>query len=109
MKDAYSFQREHEYPADEYRNMYDAYCRIYDRLGLTFRAVQAEPGAIGGGASHAFKGAGRSGRGRHRVFLTGSDYAANVEARRGGSRARDAATRCGRRAWARLIRLRAGR
>src|SRR6187551_3060811 len=51
MKDAYSFHVDEASLADEYRNMYDTYGRIFTRLGLKFRAVFADTGAIGGSAS----------------------------------------------------------
>ncbi|HEX5664431.1 MAG TPA: proline--tRNA ligase, partial [Xanthomonadaceae bacterium] len=54
MKDAYSFHVDDDSLAAEYRNMYDTYARIFTRLGLTFRAVAADTGAIGGSASHEF-------------------------------------------------------
>src|SRR5688500_16854067 len=54
MKDAYSFHVDDDSLAAEYRNMYDSYARIFTRLGLTFRAVAADTGAIGGSASHEF-------------------------------------------------------
>src|SRR5688500_3739690 len=79
MKDAYSF---HLTAADlerEYRNMHAAYSRIFTRLGLKFRAVQADSGAIGGDASQEFQVLAESGEDAI-VFSTGSDYAANLEA-----------------------------
>ena len=54
MKDAYSFHIDDDSLAAEYRNMYDTYSRIFARLGLEFRAVFADTGAIGGSASHEF-------------------------------------------------------
>src|SRR5258706_5808965 len=54
MKDAYSFHVNYQDLEREYRNMYDAYSRIFTRLGLKFRAVAADTGAIGGTGSHAF-------------------------------------------------------
>src|SRR3546814_3013609 len=54
MKDAYSFHLDDDSLAAEYRNMYDTYGRIFTRLGLKFRAVFADTGAIGGTASHEF-------------------------------------------------------
>jgi len=62
----------------EYRNMYDTYSRIFTRLGLSFRAVQADSGAIGGNVSHEFHVLADSGEDAI-AFSTGSDYAANVE------------------------------
>ncbi len=78
MKDAYSFHIDAESLATEYRNMYDTYARIFTRLGLRFRAVDADTGAIGGSASHEFQVLADSGEDAI-VFSTGSDYAANVE------------------------------
>src|SRR6476469_2281336 len=54
MKDAYSFHVDFADLQREYRNMYDTYSRIFTRLGLKFRAVAADTGAIGGSASHEF-------------------------------------------------------
>ena len=54
MKDAYSFHATDECADKEYQNMYDTYCRIFERCGLKFRAVEAETGAIGGRVSHEF-------------------------------------------------------
>ncbi|MDV3469660.1 proline--tRNA ligase [Stenotrophomonas sp. C3(2023)] len=79
MKDAYSF---HLHDADlvrEYENMKAAYNRIFTRLGLEFRMVQADSGAIGGDASQEFHVIADSGEDAL-VFSTGSDYAANMEA-----------------------------
>ena len=78
MKDAYSFHVSDEDLQREYRNMYDAYSRIFTRLGLTFRAVSADTGAIGGSASHEFQVLADSGEDAT-VWSDGSDYAANVE------------------------------
>ncbi|HEY0179297.1 MAG TPA: proline--tRNA ligase [Dokdonella sp.] len=78
MKDAYSFHLDAECLAREYRVMYDAYSRIFTRLGLRFRAVQADTGAIGGNASHEFQVLADSGEDAI-AFSDGSDYAANVE------------------------------
>ncbi|MEZ5460952.1 proline--tRNA ligase [Dokdonella sp.] len=78
MKDAYSFHVDAESLGDEYRNMYDTYTRIFTRLGLRFRAVDADTGAIGGSASHEFHVLADSGEDAI-AFSTGSDYAANVE------------------------------
>jgi prolyl-tRNA synthetase len=78
MKDSYSFHITQEDLAREYRNMYDAYGRIFTRLGLTFRAVKADSGAIGGDASHEFHVLADSGEDAI-AFSSGSDYAANVE------------------------------
>jgi prolyl-tRNA synthetase len=78
MKDAYSFHLTAECLDREYRSMYETYGRIFTRLGLRFRAVQADTGAIGGNASHEFQVLADSGEDAI-AFSTGSDYAANVE------------------------------
>ena len=78
MKDAYSFHLDPQCLAREYQNMYDAYTRIFTRLGLRFRAVQADTGAIGGHASHEFHVLADSGEDAI-AFSDASDYAANVE------------------------------
>jgi prolyl-tRNA synthetase len=79
MKDAYSFHLTDEDLVREYRNMHATYTRIFTRLGLEFRAVLADSGAIGGDASQEFHVLARSGEDAL-AFSTGSDYAANVEA-----------------------------
>jgi len=78
MKDAYSFHLDAASLAATYQVMYDAYTRIFTRLGLTFRAVQADTGAIGGNASHEFQVLADSGEDAI-AFSDASDYAANVE------------------------------
>jgi prolyl-tRNA synthetase len=78
MKDAYSFHITDEDLVREYHNMHAAYTRIFTRLGLNFRAVQADSGAIGGDASQEFHVLADSGEDAI-AFSTGSDYAANVE------------------------------
>ena len=78
MKDAYSFHLDEASLADEYRNMYETYARIFTRLDLRFRAVQADTGAIGGSASHEFQVLADSGEDAI-AFSTDSDYAANIE------------------------------
>ena len=78
MKDAYSFHLDDADLAREYENMKAAYTRIFTRLGLRFRAVQADSGAIGGDASQEFHVLADSGEDAL-AFSTGSDYAANVE------------------------------
>ena len=78
MKDAYSFHIDAQSLELEYRNMYDTYARIFTRLGLRFRAVDADTGAIGGSASHEFHVLADSGEDAI-AFSSGSDYAANVE------------------------------
>lgn len=79
MKDAYSFHVNDADLAREYENMKAAYSRIFTRLGLAFRAVQADSGDIGGDASQEFHVLAESGE-DSLAFSTGSDYAANVEA-----------------------------
>jgi len=79
MKDAYSFHLDEASLVAEYEKMKAAYTRIFTRLGLDFRAVQADSGAIGGDASQEFHVIADSGEDAL-VFSTGSDYAANVEA-----------------------------
>ena len=78
MKDAYSFHLGQESLAETYTAMYQAYVRIFTRLGLSFRAVQADTGAIGGNASHEFQVLADSGEDAI-AFSDGSDYAANLE------------------------------
>jgi len=78
MKDAYSFHATDEDLAREYENMKAAYIRVFTRLGLEFRAVQADSGAIGGDASQEFHVLADSGEDAL-AFSTASDYAANVE------------------------------
>ena len=78
MKDGYSFHADHADLEREYRNMYDTYTRIFTRLGLGFRAVAADPGAIGGTGSHEFHVLADSGEDAI-AFCAASDYAANVE------------------------------
>ena len=79
MKDAYSFHLTDDSLVAEYENMKSAYTRIFTRLGLEFRAVQADSGAIGGDASQEFHVIADSGEDAL-AFSTASDYAANVEA-----------------------------
>ena len=78
MKDAYSFHADYADLEREYRNMYDTYTRIFTRLGLKFRAVAADTGAIGGTGSHEFQVLADSGEDAI-AFCPDSDYAANVE------------------------------
>jgi prolyl-tRNA synthetase len=78
MKDAYSFDADKSGLAQSYRTIYDAYTRIFTRLGLRFRAVAAHTGAIGGSASHEFQVIADSGEDAI-AFCPTSDYAANVE------------------------------
>ncbi len=78
MKDAYTFHLNEDSLKDTYQVMYDAYCRIFDRIGLEYRAVLADTGAIGGSGSHEFHVLAESGEDAI-AFSDGSDYAANVE------------------------------
>lgn len=78
MKDAYSFHLDEESLKETYQAMYEAYCRIFDRIGLEYRAVLADTGAIGGSGSHEFHVLAESGEDAI-AFSTGSDYAANIE------------------------------
>jgi len=78
MKDAYSFHASKDSLAATYQTMYDAYTRIFSRLGLTFRPVAADTGAIGGSASHEFHVLADSGEDLI-AYCPDSDYAANVE------------------------------
>ena len=78
MKDAYSFHADTDSLDATYRVMYDTYSRIFTRLGLTFRAVAADTGAIGGSGSHEFHVLADSGEDGI-AFCPTSDYAANVE------------------------------
>ncbi|MDR6643859.1 MULTISPECIES: proline--tRNA ligase [Rhodanobacteraceae] len=78
MKDAYSFHLTPESLGETYQVMYDAYSRIFTRLGLEFRAVDADTGAIGGSASHEFQVIADSGEDAI-AFSDGSSYAANIE------------------------------
>jgi prolyl-tRNA synthetase len=78
MKDAYSFHVDFPDLEREYLNMYDTYSRIFTRLGLKFRAVAADTGAIGGTGSHEFHVLADSGEDAI-AYSPASDYAANVE------------------------------
>jgi len=78
MKDAYSFHMDKESLQNTYDEMFDAYNRIFSRLGLDFRPVLADTGSIGGDASHEFHVLADSGE-DDIAFSTGSDFAANVE------------------------------
>lgn len=78
MKDAYSFHLDAECLAKTYQTMFDAYSRIFTRLGLRFRAVNADTGAIGGSASHEFHVLADSGEDAI-AFSDSSAYAANIE------------------------------
>lgn len=78
MKDAYSFHLTRESLQQTYDDMYQAYSKIFTRIGLDFRAVQADTGSIGGSSSHEFQVLAESGE-DDIVFSTESDYAANIE------------------------------
>ncbi len=78
MKDAYSFDRDVAAASLSYDNMYAAYTRIFERMGLTFRAVAADTGAIGGLRSHEFQVIADTGEDAV-VYCPNSDYAANIE------------------------------
>ena len=78
MKDAYSFHADEASLDATYQQMYETYCRIFTRLGLKFRAVAADTGAIGGSASHEFHVLADSGEDAI-AYCPDSDYAANIE------------------------------
>jgi prolyl-tRNA synthetase len=90
MKDGYSFHADYADLQREYRNMHDTYTRIFTRLGLQFRDVAADTGAIGGTGSHEFHVLAESGEDAI-AFCPQSDYAANVELAEGISREKRAA------------------
>lgn len=78
MKDAYSFNIDQASLQATYKTMHQAYCNIFDKLGLAYRAVEADTGAIGGAVSHEFQVLAQSGE--DVIFYSdSSDYAANVE------------------------------
>jgi prolyl-tRNA synthetase len=78
MKDAYSFDRDLPSAMKSYNAMFAAYQRIFDRFGLTYRAVAADTGSIGGDASHEFQVIADTGEDAI-VYCPDSDYAANIE------------------------------
>ncbi len=78
MKDAYSFHTSQGSLQATYDDMYRAYSQCFTRMGLDFRAVQADTGSIGGSASHEFQVLAQSGE-DDIIFSTESDYAANME------------------------------
>lgn len=78
MKDAYSFDRDEISAQKSYDIMYDAYTRIFERLGLRFRAVAADTGTIGGSRSHEFQVIADTGEDEI-VYNPDTDYAANIE------------------------------
>jgi prolyl-tRNA synthetase len=79
MKDAYSFDRDTEGLKKSYQVMFDAYTKIFQRMGLQFRAVTADNGAIGGSGSQEFHVIADTGEDAI-VYCPNSDYAANLEA-----------------------------
>ncbi|KVO97979.1 proline--tRNA ligase [Burkholderia ubonensis] len=79
MKDAYSFDKDADGLAESYRKMYDAYVRIFTRLGLEFRPVAADSGSIGGNFSHEFHVIADTGEDAI-AYCPSSDFAANIEA-----------------------------
>lgn len=78
MKDAYSFHMDQDSLDETYQVMFDTYHRIFQRLGLDFRAVQADSGSIGGSSSHEFHVLAQSGE-DDIAFSTESQFAANIE------------------------------
>ena len=78
MKDAYSFHLDEDCLGRTYERMHEAYARVCRRLGLAFRAVEADTGSIGGSLSHEFHVLAESGEDAI-AFSDASDYAANVE------------------------------
>ncbi len=78
MKDAYSFDRDVASAEKSYDAMFACYCRIFDRLGLRYRAVAADTGAIGGSRSHEFQVIAETGEDAI-VYCPNSDFAANIE------------------------------
>jgi len=78
MKDAYSFHLSEECLDATYKAMHQAYCNIFERLGLDYRPVIADTGSIGGSVSHEFHVLAESGEDAI-AFSDGSDYAANIE------------------------------
>ena len=78
MKDAYSFDRNVAGAQKSYQLMFDAYMKIFERMGLTFRAVSADTGSIGGSQSHEFQVIADIGEDLI-VYDPASDYAANIE------------------------------
>ena len=78
MKDAYSFHASSDCLQQTYDKMHQAYCNIFDRIGLGYRPVIADTGSIGGAVSHEFHVLAQSGEDAI-VFSNSSDYAANVE------------------------------
>ena len=78
MKDGYSFDIDDTAADVSYKNMYDAYSRIFTRCGLTFRSVEADSGAIGGSNTHEFMAIAEAGE-ADIIHCSACDYAANIE------------------------------
>lgn len=78
MKDGYSFHVDHASLEKTYQDMYDAYTAVFERLGLTFRAVEADTGSIGGNHSHEFQVLADAGEDTI-AYSDESNYAANIE------------------------------
>ncbi|MBW1713958.1 MAG: proline--tRNA ligase, partial [Deltaproteobacteria bacterium] len=78
MKDGYSFDVDEEASAESYRLMYDAYAAVFTRMGLKWKAVEADTGAIGGSFSHEFMVLAETGEDAV-VSCTACDYGANIE------------------------------
>ncbi len=78
MKDAYSFDENSEGALKQYQVMFDAYCAIFDRLGLKYRIVQADAGNIGGSQTHEFQVLADAGE-DHLMVCDKCDFAANIE------------------------------
>ena len=81
MKDAYSFDLDVDGLRESYQQMYDAYHRVFERCGLTFRPVEAQSGEMGGDVNHEFMAVAAVGEDDF-VWCKACDYAANVEAAR---------------------------
>ncbi|MDR2644120.1 MAG: proline--tRNA ligase [Planctomycetaceae bacterium] len=90
MKDAYSFHTSIESLGETYQKMYEAYCKIFNRCGLPFIAVEAESGPIGGDASHEFMTLSANGEDKV-VYCEQCGYAANMEKAEIGSHSCDLA------------------
>ncbi|MBE6100247.1 MAG: proline--tRNA ligase [Anaerovibrio sp.] len=78
MKDLYSFDKDEEGMNESYKKMYDAYTRVFSRMGLEFRPVEADNGAIGGGHSHEFTVLAEAGE-SNIAYCSKCDYAASDE------------------------------
>src|SRR3989304_2286050 len=81
MKDAYTFDRDMEGMGRSYQTMYDAYIRVFDRLGLDYVVVEAEPGQIGGGVNHEYMARAEVGEDR----FVGGGNGGNLAARQGAA------------------------